>query len=156
MLETATGIAFLMSSLYGAGHANAQTAAVAAAMDPIQASTTATTTEIRPLTESKDIEAYVREVTAQDPILAEVARCESTFRQYGKDGKVIRGIANPQDVGVMQINERYHAERALKLGYDIYTVEGNVAYGKFLYSKYGTDPWSASLPCWSRADIARK
>jgi hypothetical protein len=41
------------------------------------------------------------------------------------------------------------------MGIDIYSVEGNVQFGKYLYSKYGSSPWSSSEPCWSKA-IAKK
>lgn len=85
------------------------------------------------------------------PILAEIARCESTFRQYNTDGSVLRGKVNSDDVGVMQINEYYHAESAVRLGYNVYTLEGNLAFGKRLYEKYGTSPWSASAPCWKKS-----
>jgi hypothetical protein len=152
MIEVATGVVFLMSSLYGAGHANAQVANVVAAPTTGQA----TTTEVSTLTDPKDIEAYVRK-HANKPILVEIARCESTFSQYDQNGQVMRGKVNRYDVGVMQINEKYHAEEALKLGYDIYTVEGNLAFAEHLYSKYGSDPWSASSKCWSHsADLAQK
>lgn len=152
MIEIATGLAFLVSSLYGAGHANAETPASVA-------STTgeATTTETRPLTDQKDIERYIREEYAEEPILVSIARCESTFRQYDAAGEVIRGLVNPEDVGVMQINEKYHGERAAKLGYDIYDVKGNVAFAKYLYDKYGTQPWMSSSKCWNHSgDLARK
>lgn len=152
MIEVATGVAFLMSSLYGAGHTSAQVANVAAAPTTGQA----TTTEARILTSSKEVEAYVRK-NANEPILVEIARCESTFRQYDANGEVIRGKVNRKDVGVMQINEHYHADDAHKLGYDIYTIEGNLAFAEYLYSKYGTDPWSSSAKCWSKgAEIAQR
>lgn len=144
MIEAATGIAFLMSSLYGAGQANAQTAS-AATPTTIQAPA-AITQDTR---DSKQVEAYVRKEFADTPILVEVARCESTFRQYGSDGQVIRGKVNKADVGVMQINEAYHADEAVKAGIDIYSVEGNVAFAKRLYAKFGTSPWSSSEKCWS-------
>jgi soluble lytic murein transglycosylase-like protein len=151
MMEAATGVMFLMSSLYGAGQANAQSVPVTSTISSSQATATA---DIRPLTDQKEIEAYIRKELASKPILIEIARCESTFRQYGKDGKVIRGLENPLDVGVMQINEHYHADTAKRLGYDLYTVEGNIAYGKYLYSKYGTSPWVHSSSCWAGADLA--
>ncbi|MDD5050260.1 MAG: hypothetical protein PHV93_00770 [Candidatus Pacebacteria bacterium] len=97
------------------------------------------------------LEAHVREVFKDTPILAEVARCESQFRQFGTDGKIIRGEVNKHDVGLMQINEGYHAEQAEKLGLDLYTLDGNIAYAKVLYEKEGTAPWSASKPCWSKS-----
>jgi len=143
MMETATGVAFLVSSLYGAGQPAtvAQTAAVPQAGQ-------ATTTEASPLTKNNTVEAYVRTALADEPLLINIAGCESAFRQFGPDGQPIRGRVNRADVGVLQINEKYHADEAKKLGYDIYTTEGNVAFGKYLYTKYGADPWISSSKCW--------
>jgi hypothetical protein len=152
-----------MSSLYGAGQANAATIQIPAAIQTIEQATTTSTTTMAvtatssPLFDSKDVESYVRDQYSDEPILVEVARCESTFRQYDKDGEVIRGKVNSQDVGVMQINEYYHADEAAKLGMNIYTIEGNVAFAKHLYDKFGTDPWSSSEKCWSSSSqLARK
>lgn len=151
MIEIATGAAFLMSSLYGAGQANAQTASMAGAQT---GKTIAPIT--RTLTNAKQVESYLRREFADEPILVEVARCESTFRQFDENGIVIRGKVNGADVGVMQINEKYHGERADKLGHDIYSIEGNVAFAKYLYKKYGTSPWSASEKCWSNSGALAK
>lgn len=96
----------------------------------------------------EDVEEFVREYFKDTPILADVARCESTFRHLGKDGYVIRGIVDKRDVGVMQINEGYHLETANKLGHNIYTLEGNMDYAKLLYQKFGLSPWKASSKCW--------
>lgn len=95
-------------------------------------------------------EAYVRDYFKDTPILAEIARCESTFRQFDSDGNVIRGIVNKGDIGIMQINKYYHEEDAAKLGFDIYTIDGNLGYGRYLYQKYGSDPWSSSSKCWKQ------
>ena len=57
-------------------------------------------------------------------------------------------------MGVMQINERYHLLTAEKLGYNIHTLEGNVGYAKYLYEKFGSDPWSASSKCWKGKVVA--
>lgn len=146
-----------MSSLYGAGTANAQVYQVPAdvtADDQIEAKATTTSSFI----DSKEVEAYIRKEFADTPILVDIARCESTFRQFHNDGTVVRGRVNKSDVGVMQINLAYHADTAKKMGLDLYTVEGNAAYGKYLYDKYGSQPWSASEPCWSRSakDLALK
>ncbi len=83
-----------------------------------------------------------------------VAKCESHFRQYSPDGSVYRGRVNNKDVGVMQINEYYHADTAKKLGIDIYSVKGNVEYARYLYEKSGTQPWDSSSPCWSKSKAA--
>ncbi|MFZ2038787.1 MAG: hypothetical protein WAV11_02525 [Minisyncoccia bacterium] len=94
-------------------------------------------------------EQYVREYYADQPILAEIAKCESTFRHFMSNGEVLRGIVNNGDVGVMQINERYHKDTATKLGFDLETIDGNLAYAKWLYDKEGTYPWISSSPCWN-------
>ena len=86
----------------------------------------------------------------ETPELLAVARCESGLRQFNKDGTVLRGVVNPQDVGILQINERYHLEESRRLGIDIYTVEGNIEYGFILYSTQGLRPWFWSEPCWGK------
>lgn len=96
------------------------------------------------------IEQYVRDYFSDIPILTHVAYCESRFRQYDKDGTVFRGATNNQDVGVMQINEHYHLDTAEEGNYNIYSVEGNTAYARKLYEKFGTLPWNSSRACWGR------
>ena len=134
-----------MSSLYGSGQAGAQTAAIADSMKNQQMVSTA---EQSSFTDPKQVEAYVEAAYSDEPILVDVARCESNFRQFDPSGEVIRGRINRADVGVMQINEKYHADEAVAKGINIYTVEGNVAFAKILYDKFGTDPWSSSQKCW--------
>jgi hypothetical protein len=98
----------------------------------------------------ESIEGFVRSYFSDTPVLAEIARCESQFRQTDKSGRVIRGKSNRYDVGIMQINELYHLDRAEILGYDIYSKEGNLAFARYLYEKEGARPWMASSPCWAR------
>ena len=95
-------------------------------------------------------EQYVRHYFSDIPIMIQIARCESTFRQLDSDGEVHRGIKNPADVGVMQINEHYHLDTSVKENYDIYTIEGNTAYARKLYEDQGTDPWNSSRACWGK------
>ena len=97
-------------------------------------------------------ETYVRNYFSDIPLLAEIARCESQFRQFDKNGKVLRGIAVSSDVGVMQINEYYHSDTLDKFGYNIYTLEGNLAYARNLYEREGSVPWKSSSKCWSKAN----
>ena len=99
------------------------------------------------------LEAHVREYYKDTPILAEVARCESTFRHILSNGKVVRGEVNPSDVGVMQINEGYHAKHATNLGYNLKTLDGNLAYAKWLYEKQGLRPWASSSKCWKGTEM---
>ena len=102
------------------------------------------------ITAPMTLEDHVREYFADTPILAEIARCESTFKQIGTNGKIIRGKVNSSDIGIMQINEYYHKAKATSLGYDLYTLEGNLAYGQYLYDKEGSRPWNSSSKCWSK------
>lgn len=97
-----------------------------------------------------DVELKVRAYFADVPVLIEVARCESQFRQTDKSGNILRGSVTTDDVGVMQINEYYHGDSAKKIGLDITSLNGNMAYARHLYEKYGTDPWSASAKCWKK------
>ncbi|MEI8249471.1 MAG: hypothetical protein WCG07_03180 [Candidatus Taylorbacteria bacterium] len=149
MIELTTGILFLASSLYAGGH-TVDMAQTVSTTSQSQATSTTYVSTSSSFTNSKNIESYVRKEFTNEPILVEVARCESTFRQYDSKGNIIRGKVNSADVGVMQINEKYHADEAAKLGYDIYTTEGNVAFAKYLYGKYGAQPWTSSSPCWSQ------
>ena len=100
--------------------------------------------------EYKSTEERVREYFADIPILIDVAKCESRFRQFDSNGNPLLGIANSDDVGVMQINKKYHQARANQLGYNLNTLEGNMAYGRQLYEEQGTGPWEYSSKCWGK------
>lgn len=107
----------------------------------------------KPLTVKEAVTSYFSDL----PIMIDIARCESRFRQTDKNGNVIRGEVNSLDVGVMQINEKYHLEDSKKLGYNIYTIDGNMAYARYLYEKEGARPWISSSPCWAHTEsIAMK
>lgn len=130
---------------------------LAATTDQAMENGNSQTTTVSSMTfESKDavevpvsVEQYVRNYFADIPILAEVSRCESTFRQYTNSGTILRGTVNRSDIGLMQINEFYHAKTAKALGLDIYTPEGNMAYARYLYGKEGLKPWISSVKCWN-------
>ncbi len=87
--------------------------------------------------------------------MIQVARCESTFRHTLADGSVLRGRVDPADTGVMQINSRYHGKRAAELGLDLTVLKDNMAFARNLYERQGTQPWSASAPCWERTIAMR-
>lgn len=98
-----------------------------------------------------DTERIVREYFKDIPVLIQVARCESTFRHTLSDGSVLQGKVDSADTGVMQINKRYHAGTAEKLGLDLNDIEDNMAYARYLYEQQGTQPWKASAPCWNKS-----
>lgn len=105
--------------------------------------------------QAQTVREYVQTYFADEPIMVDIAQCESHFRQYNSDGDVYRGKENNQDVGVMQINEHYHLNTASKMGVDLYSTEGNVAYARYLYEKEGTTPWASSQPCWGKTKNAK-
>ena len=137
MIELTTAVVFLATSLLSPASAVAQ-----------DVSTSTSVQSAKPVEKPVTLETYVRSYFAETPILAEIARCESTFRQVGKDGNVLRGIVNKSDLGLMQVNEYYHGDKAQDLGFDLKTVDGNLAYAKYLYDKEGVAPWKASSKCW--------
>lgn len=100
------------------------------------------------------VEQYVRAYFSDVPELALVAECESHFRHYDKDGAVLRGIENQNDVGVMQINEKFHLDAALEMNIDFYALEGNLSYARHLYDTMGLTPWKHSKKCWYPQTVA--
>lgn len=94
---------------------------------------------------------------ADIPIMIDIAECESHFRQTDSNGEIFRGKSNPADIGVMQINEKFHGKKSQKLGYDIYLLEGNLEYARYLYESEGARPWMHSSACWAKFEnLAKK
>ncbi len=98
-----------------------------------------------------DTEKIVRSYFRDLPIMVEIARCESTFRHTLADGTVLKGRVDSADTGVMQINKRYHEVTAKSLNLNLDDLYHNMAYARYLYETQGTQPWSASAPCWSKS-----
>lgn len=108
------------------------------------ATTTATTTPV--VQNPVMIEKRVREYFADVPVMIEIARCESKFRQFTDSGSVLRGGGSGGMIGIFQFYEIVHAQAALVLGFDITTVEGNIGYARHLYEQSGTKPWASCVP----------
>ena len=112
-----------------------------------------------PLSDSKNVERFVKDYFADIPLMAKIAYCESRNRHYDSRGQVLKGEVTPLDRGVMQINLYYHEETAQKLGLDLHDIEDNVAYARYLYEKEGAKPWMSSSKCWTKfkdSEIAKK
>ena len=97
----------------------------------------------------QETESLIRREFRDAPIMAEIAYCESRYRQYSAANTPITGVVNGSDIGVFQINRHYHGAEAKKLGYDLETIEGNMGYGRHLYESQGVQPWVHSAPCWN-------
>ena len=103
-----------------------------------------------PLPQAQTVKEYVQEYFADEPILADIAGCESQFRQFDKNGNVLQN-PNSSAIGIMQIMASVHSDTASQLGLDPTTIQGNLAYAKYLYEKEGTKPWDSSKACWSKS-----
>jgi hypothetical protein len=111
---------------------------------PIVATTTTTTTPV--VQNQIEVEKRVREVFSDAPVMIEIARCESKFRQFTDSGNVLRGGAGGGMIGVFQFYEAIHEMPARALGFDLATLEGNLGYARHLYSTSGTRPWAPCVP----------
>jgi len=143
-MELTTTAIFLLSTFYGSTPASMKI--------PERAEPPASPVQVQVVDQPLTLEEYVRDYFKDTPIMAEIAKCESRFRHLGANGKVLRGELTADDMGVMQINSFYHEDRAEKLGFDLHTLDGNLAYAKWLYKKEGVAPWFASSKCWQRSD----
>lgn len=103
------------------------------------------------LPQAATMQEYVAQYFADEPVMIGIAQCESHFAQFDKTGSIHRGTVNHSDLGVMQINEYYHGAEAQKLGLDLYTIEGNLQFARYLYEKEGTTPWLSSAKCWDNS-----
>ena len=101
-------------------------------------------------TTNADVESTVRAKFAATPVMIEIARCESKFRQFTDSGNPLFGGMNSAMVGVYQIYHDIHQDDAAALGMDLLTLEGNVDYAKYLYDRQGSSPWMSSFPCWGK------
>ncbi len=100
---------------------------------------------------SLDTERIVRSYFRDIPVMIQIARCESTFRHTLEDGSVLKGVVDPADTGVMQINKRYHEKTAATMKLNLDDIYHNMAYARHLYETQGTRPWNASAPCWGQS-----
>ena len=104
--------------------------------------------EVREYTIPELIQVMSANYGVDGALALEIARCESRLQQFREDGSLIRGRKNPKDVGVFQINEKYHLERSRVEGFDIYTPAGNIGYAMWLMKNDGDRPWRWSKKCW--------
>lgn len=94
-----------------------------------------------------------------NPAMRRICGCESGGgpnnppRQFEADGVTVRtGRVNPADVGACQINtepRNGHVVASRKLGFDLWTTKGNIAYANHLYEQEGLTPWNSSKGCWA-------
>lgn len=84
------------------------------------------------------------------PMLVKICKAESGLKQFKPNGDVVRGRVNPSDIGICQINEYYNNDEARRLGYDIFTEQGNKDFAVYLFLHRGTQPWDSSKEKWNK------
>lgn len=94
------------------------------------------------------VETAVREYFKDIPVMIEIARCESEFRQYKADGTALYGGWSDNMIGVFQFFNVIHQGPAELLGFNLATLDGNMAYARYLHAQSGTTPWNSSKSCW--------
>lgn len=96
--------------------------------------------------ENKELELEVDANKDTAKVLQAIIQCESGFdpKALNKNG------THSMDIGLFQINTRYHQATAKKMGLDIYDTVDNVRYGLYLFDKEGVTPWRASKRCINR------
>ena len=75
-------------------------------------------------------------------LLRRIGYCESSWRQYDKDGEVLRGYQHAPDSGLFQINTVVHAA-------EVEDPYRNIDYALTLYVNQGPSPWYPSKSCWN-------
>ncbi len=143
------GLVTLASAITGQGISSAQSTVPMVLMVEKSAASAARFIDY---TRKEEVTEYLKEYFADTPVLVEIAFCESTFRQVGLNGEALRGNVDSDDIGVMQINLRYHNKKAVELGLDLHTLDGNLEYAKYLYQKEGVRPWMSSAKCWMKSE----
>ena len=94
------------------------------------------------------VEDAVRQYFADAPVMISIAKCESEFTMFSGD-KALSGGSGGM-IGVFQVNAAVHADAAADMGMSIYTLNGNLAYARYLYVQQGTEPWLSSAACWKK------
>lgn len=96
---------------------------------------------------AQTVKEYVEIYFADTPVMIDIARCESQFRQFNKKGDILK---NPHSsaIGLFQIMSSLHSDTAADMGMDIRSIEGNLEYARHLYEEEGTKPWNSSKKCW--------
>jgi len=88
------------------------------------------------------VESLIKDYFPDAPIMIKVAFGESGLKQWHSDGRVVRGVVDKDDTGLMQINNRYWGKTAKKLGLDYEnSIIDNVRMARHIYDTQGITAW---------------
>lgn len=85
----------------------------------------------------------IRATFPENPnLFVRIATGESGLKQWHANGKVVRGVIDPDDTGLFQINNRYWGAEAKRLGLDYEnSLEDNVAMARHVFDTQGVTAW---------------
>ena len=103
----------------------------------------ATSTELIGTT-TQEIQDFASSTFEGTP-LNDIAICESGRRMYDANNDVLihHNLNGSLDIGYLQINS-VHLKEADNMGFDLYSVRGNLWYGLYLYRTRGIGQWVCS------------
>ena len=85
--------------------------------------------------------------------LVAISKCESGMRQFYDNGKLV--VSKTNDAGVFQINIPIHRKKSLEMGFDVYTLSGNIQYAIYLLKQDGIRHWvAATRKCMGKLDFS--
>jgi hypothetical protein len=74
--------------------------------------------------------------------MVKVCGGESGFKQWHKDGSVVRGVVDKDDTGLCQINNRFWGAKARELGLNYKdSIIDNVKMTRHIYDTEGVTMW---------------
>lgn len=82
-------------------------------------------------------------------ILQKICTAESPTGHHKANGTVAHYVNTNKtiDIGKCQINSIWEA-KAVELGYNIYTEQGNEDMALYIFNNYGSEPWYSSKTKW--------
>lgn len=98
----------------------------------------------------KTIPERIESIFGKDSEMLQIADCESSTRQFSASGEVLRGGSGNKYIGIFQIGE-FWKQKAESMGMDIYTIDGNIAFAKFLYDE---EIIKRGEPLWTQWECA--
>lgn len=90
--------------------------------------------------------------TDSPEVMSDIAKCETDYVQYDKSNHVIRGVINPGDFGIFQINIEYWKKDIKDMGINPYTLSGNIELAKHIKEVQGLSAWEPSMKCWGKLE----
>lgn len=111
--------------------------------------------ELQDLSETKEWQLFLFEESQkkglsyqQFRLLKSIVQCESSWRQFYKDGSVVVSSGN---IGLAQINKLAHEKTYRTMNLNPEDPYDNLKFMLFLYQRDGVKPWKAwSGHCWDK------